>query len=238
MTSTTLRGRLVKAFLGLALVTVIGVTAAVAVSVRLYDAQDRVVDKLFRAFSATADLNQALLDQETGVRGFVLTGAEDFLAPYQQGLRAQAAAQARLSRAERDFPSLRSHRREVEEAATVWRQSSALPDIASTRTGAEPDEARLRQSKARFDEVRERLVDYRAEVLRLRVDSVDELRRDLFLLLGVLALALALLIASAVGAWIALRRWVTRPLEQLGARGRAGRGRRPGLADRGARRAR
>jgi signal transduction histidine kinase len=216
VSSTTLRGRLVKAFLGLALVTLIGVAAGVAVSVRLYDAQDRVVDKLFRAFSATADLNRALLDQETGVRGFVLTGDEEFLEPYQQGQRAQEAAQARLARAERDFPSLRSHRREVEEAAAVWRRTSAVPDIEATRTGAEPDEARLRQSKARFDEVREQLVDYRAEVLRLRVDSVDELRQDLVLLLGVLALALALLIASAVGAWLALRSWVTRPLEQLG----------------------
>lgn len=217
MTSTTLRRRLAMSVVALAALTVVVVALSTVVSVRLYTAQKEVVETLFRGYSATSDLGQALLDQETGFRGFALTGDEEFLSPYVDGLRREERAQRRLLRAEREFPSLREPRRAVEEATQRWRAEAVEPGIAAVRSGQTLDDGDIMASKRRFDDVRAAIRDYRAEVLSLRRDSVDELSRDVTWLFVVLTAGLALLLGSAALAWVALRRWVTRPLEQLGA---------------------
>src|SRR5688500_5041834 len=85
VTPSTLRRRLVIAFLALAVVIAVGLTIAVAAAVRMYAAQERVTDRLFTAYSLAGELNEALVDQETGFRGYALTREEDFLAPYVDG---------------------------------------------------------------------------------------------------------------------------------------------------------
>ena len=85
MSESTLRRRLVMTFLALAALIAVLVVGAVFLSVRLYGAQSAVVDRLFTTYEAAADVNAALLDQETGFRGYALTGNEDYLAPYRAG---------------------------------------------------------------------------------------------------------------------------------------------------------
>ena len=96
------------------------------------------VQRLFRTYVASADLNAALLDQETGFRGYALTRDPDYLAPYRAGRRTAAAVEPRLRRAERDYPALRGGRVRVKEAADRWQAEVAGPGIrqrASRWTG-------------------------------------------------------------------------------------------------------
>src|SRR6478752_3648953 len=53
---------------------------------------DRLSDRISPARTYAAQLQAALSDQETGIRGYLLTADTDFLAPYTSGLDAQADA--------------------------------------------------------------------------------------------------------------------------------------------------
>jgi len=217
VTRTTLRRRLVVTFVALAALIGVLVVSAVVLSLRLYDAQGAVVQRLFRTYVASADLNAALLDQETGFRGYALTRDPDYLAPYREGRRTTAAVEPRLRRAERDYPALRAGRVRVEEAADRWQAEVAGPGIRQLQAGEPLDRAELDRGKAIFDEVRTAVADYRSLIVAQRRNRVAELDRDVTLLFGTLAAGLVLVLVSAGLTWVALRRWVTQPLERLGA---------------------
>jgi signal transduction histidine kinase len=217
VSESTLRRRLVMTFVALAALIVVLVVGAVILSVRLYGAQSAVVDRLFTTYDAAADVNAALLDQETGFRGYALTGNQDYLAPYDQGRKAAASARLRLREAESDYPVLTQSRIAMEQAIRSWHQQVSDPGIAKVTAGGRLDAAELARGKASFDAVRAAVSDYRHEIVTQRSQRVDELNRDVTLLFGTLAAGLLLLLVSAWLTWVALRRWVTQPLEQLGA---------------------
>lgn len=214
--TSTLRRRLARTFAALLLVTVTGVSLAVVVSVRMVRTQDQVVDRLFYSYAAVADLTQALVDQETGFRGYALTGDEAFLQPYQDGLVRARVTERSLRAVEQDFPVLRPHRLAVTTAADAWRTEVVQPGLAAVDAGRTLDAASLRAGRADFDEVRATLGDYRGAVLTLREDRVADLRRGVTLLFVGFAGGLVLLFTSAALTWMAFNRWVIRPLETLG----------------------
>ena len=216
MKRSTLRRRLVTAFVALAVVIAVGLTVAVVAAVRLYDAQNQVTDRLFQAYSLAGDLNQAVVDQETGFRGYALTKDETFLEPYVTGLQRADEVNARLNTIEQDFPDLRKQRVAVQALVARWRTTVVEPGIAALRAGQTIDEATLLDGKDQFDAIRVAVDDYRAAILQHRVDSVDKLQRSNIVLFGVIGLGVLVLIVTAGLAWMALRRWVTEPLETLG----------------------
>ena len=217
MTSSTLRRRLAIAFVALAAVIALGLSVAVVSAVRLYNAQIEVTDRLFEAYSLAGDLNQAVVDQETGFRGFALTGEEGFLDPYVAGRARADEVNSRLDVVERSFPDLRGERVVLQDRATRWRATVVDPGVATVRAGGRIDEPTLLAGKEQFEDIRQAVGDYRAQILAHRVDSVTELKRNNAALFGVIGLGVVLLIVAAALLWLALRRWVTQPLERLGA---------------------
>jgi signal transduction histidine kinase len=117
---------------------------------------------------------------------------------------------------EADFPQLRAPRLALERSVETWQTTVVEPGLDAVRGGQELTEAELEASRMSFDEVRTALDDYRDQLLAARADSVAELTVDVRLLFGVLVASLVLLMVSAALVWVALRRWVTRPLERLG----------------------
>jgi signal transduction histidine kinase len=216
VTSSTLRRRLVIAFVALAVVIAVGLTIAIVAAVRLYDAQSQVTDRLFSAYALAGDLNQAVVDQETGFRGYALTRDEAFLAPYLTGRDRADQVSARLDVIEQDFPDLRKQRVAVQELVARWRTTVVEPGIAAIRSGQTIDETTLLAGKEQFDGIRAAIDDYRVEILQHRVQSVDELQRNNIVLFGVIGLGVLVLMLTSALAWQALQRWVTGPLERLG----------------------
>jgi CHASE3 domain sensor protein len=216
VSSSTLRRRLVIAFLALAAVIAVGLTVAVVSAVRLYDAQSQVTDRLFTAYSLAGDLNQAVVDEETGFRGFALTRDETFLEPALSGRARSDEVNADLDVIEQDFPDLREQRVSLQERVARWRRTVVEPGIAAIRSGETIDEATLLAGKVQFDRIRTANADYRAAILRHRIASVDELQRNNIILFGVIGVGVLVLILTAALAWLALRRWVTDPLETFG----------------------
>ena len=86
------------AVIALVAIGVLGTVASVLALVRLGDARVQLTDRLSPAAISAADLRAAMIDQETGVRGYALTGDQSFLDPYEDGRRTADEAIARLER--------------------------------------------------------------------------------------------------------------------------------------------
>ncbi|MFJ8227154.1 sensor histidine kinase [Streptomyces griseus] len=128
------------------------------VMARISDRTTELVDRIQPARSASFQLQNALLDQETGIRGFALTGDDSFLEPYEAG---KAAEQERLAQVRRLVGSGGQYTDDLDAiaaAAEQWRRSKAEPLIATVREQG-PSEAatsaRLQRSKADFDQLRQ-----------------------------------------------------------------------------------
>src|SRR5580700_5533503 len=84
------------AVLILLLFSVAAVVAGGLALLSLHDNRERVVTTLDPAALQVGQLDNALLNQETGVRGYALSAQPSFLAPYTSGIAAQKAAIASL----------------------------------------------------------------------------------------------------------------------------------------------
>ncbi|HYH29596.1 MAG TPA: CHASE3 domain-containing protein, partial [Pseudonocardia sp.] len=133
-----------------ALLAIAAITLAAIALWRLADARSGLVDVASPALVAAQQLSAALVDQETGVRGFALTGRSDLLEPYWDGIAAQDAAAVALEAAvdrgiEEIAPELDALRRAEEQ----WRTTYAQPVIDGV-----PGAPALDAGSALFDQVR------------------------------------------------------------------------------------
>ncbi|MGC4910523.1 sensor histidine kinase [Streptomyces cyaneofuscatus] len=124
---------------------------------RMSDHTTDLVDRIQPARSVSFQLQNALLDQETGVRGFALTGDDSFLEPYEAG---KAAERERLTRARQLVGGQKQFAEDldaIETAARQWREKKAEPLLKMVREqGPSVDgaSAQLQSSKTDFDALR------------------------------------------------------------------------------------
>ncbi|MFE2865977.1 ATP-binding protein [Embleya sp. NPDC059259] len=201
----------------LALVIVISaVVGALAIS-RLNDSRHTVLDRLEPAANAALRLENALIDQETGVRGWIISGDPSFREPYTQARVEEDRAYASLERLlpnSAEGERLRADLAEVKARAGAWRAAYAEPVIANrtaTAAGSSPD-----QGKALFDAVREATAAQQADLGRERAQARDELSDDATMLTATLITVATLFAGLVVLIALLFRRMVTRPLEHLG----------------------
>ena len=127
-------------------------------------------------------LRSALLDQETGLRGFQLTGSDAFLQPYRTGLRAERGAVDALLRNGTNGDLLVATQ-EASRQAYEWRANWAIPLIAMVEAG-DLDAARARaatgEGRLMFDQVRGALGRVDLAIADVRADALAsiEQRRD------------------------------------------------------------
>ncbi|WP_399553197.1 ATP-binding protein [Streptomyces sp. gCLA4] len=157
-------------------------------------AGNRLVDRILPAQRDALRLETALLDQETGVRGYLLADEPALLEPYERGLADESAAAQRLAAVLDGDDDVREDLAAVQEAARAWREQFAVPAIDSVANGtAAPS---LQAGKERFDEVRRRIAAQQAHLDRIQADArttFGEARsqRDHILLAIVVAFLLA-----------------------------------------------
>ncbi|MFE5494507.1 ATP-binding protein [Streptomyces virginiae] len=157
-------------------------------------AGNRLVDGILPAQRDALRLETALLDQETGVRGYLLADEPALLEPYERGLTNETDAARRLATVLAGDDGVREDLAAVQEAARNWREQFAAPAIASVEKGTAPPS--LQDGKDRFDEVRRRIAAQQARLDRIQADArttFGEARtqRDHILLAIVLAFLLA-----------------------------------------------
>jgi sigma-B regulation protein RsbU (phosphoserine phosphatase) len=214
--------------LGLMTVLVlIVVTAAVVTNIAVRDVQsnhDLVSDRLQPAAERSRALLTALVNQETGERGFVLTGDDSFLGPYRRGISMAADDLVELRRTFASDQKIMGALARVDEAAATWRRQAAEPEIAARRRGAEAEAKRLVKSgkgKSEFDGLRRRVEELQARIDdRVSAAQADSERRLTMLRVVNVGSRLFNLLLLVVSAFL-LRRWVLEPVRVLRARMRA-----------------
>jgi signal transduction histidine kinase len=137
------------------LVIIAGVVGGILLA-QTSSASDRLVDRITPALGDAYRLQAALVDQETGLRGYALTADPQFLEPYDNGLADERAAGDELARVARGEPRLAGDLTQVLAAARAWQSRYADPMIARVRVhgpGAVPKPI-IDQSKTAFDQMR------------------------------------------------------------------------------------
>jgi len=133
-------------------------------------AKDRRVHAadVLEALQTTLD---AMLDQETGVRGYLITGDENFLEPYHRGGNAYTAAIQKVKGLSSDDPALQSRLDELNELATKWRSGFAERAIALMTKPDTREDARAWEGST----VGKTAMD----LIRAKVDEIHAVERDL-----------------------------------------------------------
>jgi PAS domain S-box-containing protein len=162
----------------------------------------------------------SMLNQETGLRGYMLTGREDSLAPYRQGRPAFDEATKRLHALIGDDPVQSGWLNEAEKAARAWQAEVAEPAIRGMADpSTRPEAVRLEGSgtgKAYFDGFRTKLQAIQAEEERLREVHGERLARAQRNAGAVSWAGTLLTLLICVGIGIAIRRKIVAPLTHLG----------------------
>jgi signal transduction histidine kinase len=199
----------------LLLVAVAASAAGLLALARLDDHRDLLVDRIDPANAAALRLSSALLDEETGVRGYVLAPEDATLAPYRTGQVAEAAALRSLEGFARheDLADVRGDLAEVAVAAQLWRRDYAEPAIAAARADREPPAAAV--GRDRFAAARGALTRLDADLAATRAEARAQLD-DSARWVAVLFFAGGLLILVAIGvAAVTLRRVIVLPVARL-----------------------
>ena len=92
--------------------------------------------RTFPARVAASQLLTSLVDQETGLRGYALTGDANFLQPYRQGLVDEQAIRAQLERFVRPQDPARLALLTVDAAITAWRDEYASLRLEDVLAGS------------------------------------------------------------------------------------------------------
>jgi signal transduction histidine kinase len=205
----------------LAAVAVVGLILTVVTLSNLSNARAALADRIDPAIVAAYQLDSALVDQETGVRGYLLGRRDQFLQPYRGGLAIEREKLAQLDRlvTDEDLTGLRRNLAAVAARAKDWRTGYAMPAIAGVRrSGRVPGASQVAGGKASFDALRGALGSLHRELGSARGRARDQLHHYATLVSVVVwSSSLVLLLALAL-ATVGLRRQVIRPLGALGER--------------------
>lgn len=204
-------GVMTVVFLIVSVVSIVGrATVAHAVA--------RLSDEVVPIQTDVAALRRAFTDQDTGQRGFMLTGNPISLEPYTSG----------SATAERLIPQLREKLaadgqalNELESAVTLastWRSRAAEPQIAARRGGPIPSAQQAQfalEGKQLFDELRQQLRTLAAYTDGMAASQLQRIQAAQNVANTIQIIGAGLLLAVVVGALIAVQRFLTNPVNAL-----------------------
>ncbi|MFE6720519.1 CHASE3 domain-containing protein [Streptomyces albidoflavus] len=208
----------VRLVLAAMVVVVLGCTAvAGALLSRTNDRTNELVDRIQPARSIAFQLQKSLLDQETGVRGYVLSGDTSFLTPYEEGREGERDHIARIEQYIGGDARFAEDVERIEKAAGEWRREQAEPLIAAVREGG-PQAATavdVTESKLQFDYIRDLFDAQQSHLEEARAATRAELNdarsvRDIALVVVLVVFVLAVVVLALL-----LHRMVGRPLDSL-----------------------
>jgi signal transduction histidine kinase len=215
-------GRLLGLTIGLVLVlAAVGVALALIANGQLTHNRHLLLDQVGPARRNALALENALVNEETGLRGFALSGESSFLQPYDSGRLAERAAYRELeARAHTVGPPLPGDIARVRSAADAWRATYVAPTLIEPNLTRSQEVAIDLRGKRVFDRVRSSLRRLEQTLDVRDVSARDALEDAAGRLQTLLILAGILIIGAVLAAGVILRRTITRPLARLGSEAR------------------
>ncbi|WAX55085.1 ATP-binding protein [Jatrophihabitans cynanchi] len=213
----SLRRRVVVGFGAFTALFAVLMTATVISLVDFVRKGNEVVNRWEPAAAATQDLFADLVNQETGVRGFVLSMNRTFLQPFEQYSDKQAVDERRLHELVGRYPVLDANLATLQAVAKQWRDETAIP-LISLVNSHEPSASSLvddPDGKTRFDLVRKAAATLSSAVNGVSRTALHDRSNALRALLIALSVSVLLFVAVGLLAWRGLHRWVLAPVEGL-----------------------
>ena len=146
-----------------------------------------------------------LVDAETGERGYLLTGSDRFLQPYEEAVGAFPGDFARLRRLVQDNPRQRATAERLGRIATA-REALLQTALDRSRRGEEVEAGHCLSGKAMMDEIRRLGGAMKAEEERLLALRTADANRNRLYLLATLTVTGLLAIALGLFALVSMRR--------------------------------
>ncbi len=175
------------------------------------------VDRLDPAEVAAISLSNALVNEETGTRGYILTGDTRFLAPYELGVAEATNSLSRLRRLLAYDRGLSADVARVAAAASAWRLQFAAPTLRLVASGSPA--ARSSGTTARgtqlFDAFRGAMGRLELDLSRAHAGADARLTTADHELIALLGLCLLALLAVFEVTWLLIRRWIASPIVEL-----------------------
>ncbi|SEQ98946.1 sensor histidine kinase [Lentzea albida] len=194
--------------------TAVAISSTVVALDALSSSRARSVDRIEPAARRANDLNRALLDQETGVRGFTLTGQNDFLQPYRDG----QAAETEAARTVVDLVGdVNGRVGRIQELAGRWRSEYAEPTVATVQQSgpASGTGVTIERGKVLFDEIRAETAALQSDIGGLGREARANLDRAANVVLWLVIGMGVLLVAVIGGLSLLLHRLLIAPLANL-----------------------
>jgi len=204
----------------LAFVALIGLDVAFAVRLTVVrDSTAKVVEeRLNPARASVSNLLNAFISQETGQRGYIITGKPEPLQVYVNGRSAAARAIEELRNLLATEPALVSGVEASQDAITQWQQQVAEPEIAAKRNGPIGQAEALVEAEGSlklFDQATTRIDGVRRGVNLELTEAEEDRDRARSLTTRVLVASLVIGLGIALVTRILITRWFTSPLEDL-----------------------
>jgi signal transduction histidine kinase len=199
-------------------VLLLGLAAAEGVvAARNRSQVDAILNKTAPMRVQSQELLNALLDQETAVRGYAVSGDPADLAPYQAGFKQEQDRVASIRKLLDDYPQIRHELSVVEQRAEQWRRAVAEPVVSTTqRSGTAAGQALITdQARQQFEQVRAAVNDLQQEILVARQQGADDVRSSSNLLVVLLIIAALVVVVAGGVLLLSLDRMVIRPLTGL-----------------------
>jgi signal transduction histidine kinase len=215
----TVRGWLALVLLTMGVLVLGGAVIGALLLNRTDEVSNELSDNIQPARVAASQLQAALRDQETGLRGYLISADRQFLTPFYDGQRAEKVAADDIRQRLSHHPDLLADLDAVERAASVWRTTYAEPLIASVTPNSPSlvNSAAAERGKAEFDHLRSLFDMQNINLAAAWSHAGDELKhveawRDR--LLGTMVVAF---FSMAIALGIMTRRAITNPLAALAA---------------------
>jgi signal transduction histidine kinase len=176
-----------------------------------------LVDDIQPARVAAYQLQAAVRDQETAVRGYLLAAHRQFLEPYDTGQRAELSAADEIRQRVGDRPHLIADLDIIERTSAAWRAHYAAPLIAQVIPGAPAvvNSDAAERGKAEFDRLRTLFDAQNDHLAAARADGLHELQQIQAWRDRVLIGLVATFLITAILLAVLIRSTVTRPLAAL-----------------------
>ena len=151
------------------------------------------VDHSEQVIAGANEINRLAVEEETGMRGFLLTGDEDFLAPYKIGKPKLDIALASLIGMVRDNPEQVDRLKRIAALQDQWNKTAELAIALKRSNGNYQEIIGSGRAKAEFQAVHDEFDDFYDVEDRLRRERNDTARTVTFVsIAGFLGLSLVL----------------------------------------------
>jgi signal transduction histidine kinase len=210
-------GRIMAAgMLALAAVLIAAIAVGSLALNTLSNDRGRVVNTLDPAALHGAQLYAALLNQETGLRGYLLSAQRSYLGPYYLGLRDQRLQVTSLGSLLTDLPVARAKLAVARRSIAHWQSAYATPAISQVAASGKPmPGGDIAIGKAEFDSIRLPMAQFQSYLAAQRKQAATRLDGSATVLdvVGIASAVMLLLVVIALG--VGIRAAAIRPIARL-----------------------